>query len=252
MSSFKDNFSKQSAVYSKYRPNYPDKLFEFLSEQTEEHELVWDCGTGNGQSALSLTNHYRRVIATDPSSAQIGNAVQHEGIEYRVEQAESSSLHNHSADLVTVSQALHWFDFEKFYTEVKRVLKPGGVYAAWCYGLPSVCKEMDPVLFDFHNNIVGDFWQRENRMIEAEYESIPFPFDHVKTVHFEMDKTLSFQDLTGLLYTWSAVQRYIAKLGHDPVELMLPKLSAAWGSEVELRTFTWKISLKICRDKPTN
>src|SRR4051794_17017875 len=105
MTSFQDNFSRQSSIYLKYRPTYPDELFDYLSSLCNEHTLAWDCGTGNGQAATSLTKYFDHVFASDPSQAQINNAIRHPKIKYAVEVAESSSLLNKSADLLTVANA---------------------------------------------------------------------------------------------------------------------------------------------------
>ena len=75
-------------------------------------------------------------VATDASEEQIRHAQAHPRVEYRVAIAHASGLPPHSADLVTVAQALHWFDLPPFYAEVRRVLRPGGIVAAWCYGNP--------------------------------------------------------------------------------------------------------------------
>ena len=175
-SSFQDNFSKQSQTYLKYRPTYPVELFTYLSTLTESHDLAWDCGTGNGQAAISLTRFYESVFATDPSEQQIKNALPHSRIIYKVEIAEQSGLKDHSVDLVTIAQAIHWFHFESFYAEVKRVVKPNGIIAAWAYGLPSITLDIDKAIRHFHDNVIGHFWQSGNRMISKKYNTIPFPF----------------------------------------------------------------------------
>ncbi|HEY7696637.1 MAG TPA: class I SAM-dependent methyltransferase [Nitrososphaeraceae archaeon] len=120
---FIDNFSFQSKEYSSSRPTYPEALFEFLNKVTPQRNLAWDCATGNGQAAIGLSKYFKKVIATDASKNQIQFAFWRENIEYKVFQAENAQLDNDSADIVTVAQALHWFDFDKFYSNVKRVGK---------------------------------------------------------------------------------------------------------------------------------
>ncbi|MDX1672399.1 MAG: class I SAM-dependent methyltransferase, partial [Balneolaceae bacterium] len=186
MTDFKDQFSKQSNAYKKYRPSYPDALFEYLSTLTEEHELAWDSGTGNGQAAFSLVDFYTDVYATDPSEEQIENATPHPNITYRVERAEDCSLDDASVDLVTVAQALHWFDFYAFYAEVKRVLKEGGVFAAWTYGRPSINRNIDGLIRYFHDELLEGYWRYENRLVDLEYVTLPFPFKELSTPQFEI------------------------------------------------------------------
>ena len=127
---FKDHFSKQAADYAKFRPQYPPELFEYLGGIAPQRKLAWDCATGNGQAAIALASVFERVIATDASEAQIANAEAHAHVEYRVAPAENSGIESDTIDLVMVAQALHWFDLDRFYAEVMRLLKPGGIFAA--------------------------------------------------------------------------------------------------------------------------
>ena len=245
MKPFIDNFSKQVDSYHKFRPSYPSNLFEFLSSMTSEHQLSWDCGTGNGQSANSLTHYYEKVFATDPSTQQIENAKLHKRIIYRVETAEKTSLENNTVDLITVAQAVHWFNFDNFYSEVKRVLKQDGIIAVWAYGLPIIENSVDKIIKHFHDNIVGDFWQAENRLIENEYETIPFPFKQITTPNFFIQKEISFSDTVGLLKSWSATQKYIDKHNQNPIALIEKELLEIWGEKESEKSATWKLILKV-------
>lgn len=246
MSTFKDNFSKQAEVYVKFRPTYPKELFEFLHGLTAEHQLAWDCGTGNGQSAIKLTNYYEKVYATDPSQEQIKNAIPHDRIVYEVENAESpSALVDNSVDLITVAQAVHWFDFEKFYGQVKRVSKKNGIISVWAYGIPTINEELDSIIKDFHDNIVGEFWLPENKLIEKEYSTIPFPFDKVKTPDFFIQKQVTLSETVGHLRTWSATQKYIDKYNENPLERLSQKLKEHWNDIETEKKITWKLILKV-------
>jgi SAM-dependent methyltransferase len=245
MTQFKDNFSKQSGIYLKYRPTYPAELFQYLSSLTQDHNLAWDCGTGNGQSAISLTQYYKAVYATDPSEQQIKNALPNSKITYKVEKAEQPGLEDNTVDLITIAQAIHWFDFDKFYTEVKRVLKKEGIIAAWAYGLPGISPEIDPVLKHFHDEIIGEFWQNENRLIDKEYSTIPFPFKQLSPPHFKICKSLSLNDLLGLVSSWSAVQRFIDQNSYNPVEELEGQLLKLWGNRDHNKEVTWNLILKI-------
>src|SRR5215831_1555408 len=143
---FKDHFSAHATDYRAFRPSYPAELFTFLASAAPARDLAWDCGTGNGQAAVALAEHFARVFATDASAEQVKNAEPHPRVEYAVAPAEKCPLPDHTADLVTVAQALHWFDFDRFYAEVRRVARPGGLLAVTCYYEPSVGPGVDPVL----------------------------------------------------------------------------------------------------------
>ena len=138
---------------------------------------VWDCACGNGQATLDLAERFARVVATDGSQEQIASAAPHPKVEYRVALAEQSGLPDRSVGLVTVAQALHWFDFDFFYAEVKRVLNPGGVLAAWAYGINQVEGDAaNEIVQDFYSNVVGPYWPPERRLVEEGYRTIPFRF----------------------------------------------------------------------------
>lgn len=246
---FKDNFSKQSDLYVKYRPHYPDELYAYLQALTAEHHLAWDCGTGNGQAATGIAKYYDQVVATDPSEAQIKNALGCKNVAYAVGPAERSGLENNSVDLITIANALHWFDFDLFNKEALRVLKPGAVIAAWGYGNPSHSAAIDQVITRFHDEIIGSYWLPENRLVEKNYSTVPFPFEEIQAPVFKIEKMLGFTDLIGLFGTWSAVQHCKDKTGKDPVAQIEEELKKAWKELSEEKRFTWKLALKVGRNK---
>ena len=246
MNQFKDNFSKQSDEYLKFRPTYPDELFQYLSSITVEHELVWDCGTGNGQAAVGLVDYYEHIHATDASEKQLENAMKHEKIIYALEPAEKISLSDHSVDLVTVGLALHWFQFDLFYKEVRRVLKPNGVIAAWIYRLPTISKEIDAIIREFHDEVVYDYWQAENHHVDDGYKNIPFPFTEIEIPKLEMKKNWERDDLVGLVRSWSAIQRIIATTGSNPINELEDQLAKVW-TKGEKKEAVWELILKVGR-----
>jgi len=245
MSTYKDNFSQQATIYARYRPNYPTALFEFLSSLTEGHTAAWDCGTGNGQAATALAAYYEHVIATDPSEEQIRNAAPHERVTYRVEKAEATIIPSASVDLLTIANAMHWFDFDLFYTEVNRVVKPGGVIAAWCYAVPHVNEEIDKIAWHFHNDVVGKYWVEENRIVERRYGTIPFPFAAIPSPAFCSERMMDLDDFVAYLNTWSATQKFINEQGHNPTEQLKNELQAVWKSG--MKKVTWELSMRVGR-----
>ena len=74
-STFKDHFSGHASSYQKFRPSYPDEMFEFLASLAPTRTLAWDCATGNGQAAISLSQHFTQVVAPDASDKQIANTI---------------------------------------------------------------------------------------------------------------------------------------------------------------------------------
>jgi SAM-dependent methyltransferase len=247
MSGFKDHFSGHAADYRAFRPTYPLELFRFLASLTPSHELVWDCGTGSGQAALLLADHFSRVFATDASSEQVRNAEPRPNVEYAVAPAEACPLPDASADLVTVAQALHWFDLPRFYSEVNRVCKPGGALAVWTYDLHAVNAAVDPVLARFQSEYVGAYWPPERALVDAGYRTIPFPFAEVLAPQFEMTANWDLPTLLGYMNTWSATKRFQSANGFNPLERLADDFAQAWGTPAEVRTVRWNLALRVGR-----
>lgn len=244
---FRDLFSRQSETYATARPTYPDALYEFLATLVPARRLAWDCGTGNGQAARGLAAWFEKVIATDASEAQIRNAVPLENVEYRVATAEASGLPDRSFDLVAVAQALHWFDIDRFHAEVRRVTFPGGILAVWSYGSPSAGAEVEEALRGFEKGTVGRYWDSGRRLVDEGYRTIPFPFAEVPVPHFELRREWTLSQLGGYLRSWSAVAKFVAERGHDPVAPLLEHIAEHWGSPEATRVVTWALAVRVGR-----
>lgn len=245
--SFKDHFSGHAADYARYRPQYPPALFAYLAQLAPGRALAWDAGTGNGQAARGLAEHFAHVIATDAAAPQIANAVPHARIEYRVAPAESLDAPGRSVDLVSAAQAAHWFDLARFYAEARRVLKPRGVVAIWCYGLTRVVPEVDAIVEHFYRDVLGPLWPPERRLIEERYQALPFPFAEQPPPGFHIETTWRLQEFTSYLRTWSAARRHLAQRGSDPLEPLEQRLVQAWGGAVQPRRVRWPIHLRVGR-----
>lgn len=243
---FKDHFSGHAADYGSHRPTYPRALFEFLASQVSQRSLAWDCATGNGQAASGLAEFFDRVIASDASEQQVTSACGlPSNVDLRVALAEASGLAEQSVDLVTVAQALHWFDFKKFYAELRRVLVPGGVVAVWSYGLTRIGPAVDALIDGFYRGELDAFWPPERVYVESGYRDIPFPFDELAVPEYSMVVGWSLDDLLNYLRTWSAVRRLVAARGGDPVGELEPGLRAIWGDGQ--REVRWPLFLRVGR-----
>ena len=75
---------------------------------------------------------------------------------YAVSAAEKTLFGDNSFDLVTVAQAIHWFDFKAFYSEVKRTLKHGGLLAVITYGLLKINVDADKIINHLNTWIIHD------------------------------------------------------------------------------------------------
>lgn len=234
----KDNFSKQSELYSRYRPGYPAALFEYILRHVSGRRLLWDCATGNGQTARELAPYFEKIYATDMSDQQLAHAVEHPSIIYAKESAEQTSLRTGSVDLVTVSQALHWFDFDKFFTEVKRVGNDHSMIAVWIYGLIQITPEIDKLFHQYHFETLKNYYDEERRHVDNGYRDIPFPFRAIETPSFFIQLSWSFEDFEGYLNTSSAVQKF-KKLHSDesPVPAFMRSIRPLWpnGENLEVQ-----------------
>jgi SAM-dependent methyltransferase len=255
---FKDLFSSRSKEYASSRPKYPKSLFEFLVGLVPHRNLAWDCATGNGQAAVFLSEYFEQVIASDASNEQIVNAQPRNNIRYEVFPAERTNLADSSVDLITIAQALHWFDLDDFYKEAKRVLRKhdngsddgsGGVIAAWAYGLHSVSAQIDTITHLLYEDILGPYWPEERKIVENRYEGMPFPFHKIETPGFQIELDWSLSELIGYVYTWSSVQKFIEKNNSDPIKQIYNDLAAAWGENQirHKRRVVWPIYMKVGR-----
>ena len=224
-----DHFTPVAGQYASFRPSYPDELFDWLAGISAQRMLAWDCGAGSGQATVALASRFAHVLGTDISAAQLASAPALPNIEYCVTPAEASGLPDHSADLVTIAQAMHWFDLPKFYAEVRRVLKPRGIIAAWGYnrllvGHPEVQQLVDY----FYDETIGAYWPAERVHVENAYRELDFPFSRIVAPPFALHKEWTREHLLGYLRSWSAVGRFKAANGFDPVDALAGELAAHW------------------------
>lgn len=211
-------------------------------------DCVWDCACGSGQASLDLAVHFRTVIGTDLSAGQLAQAAAHERIRYRVALAEQSGLESSSCDLVTVAQALHWFDLPRFYAEVRRVLRPDGLLAVWCYGVATIPERYCDALFqDFHNSVVGPYWQPERHLVETGYRTLAFPAPEIAVPEFTMQLDWSLDELLRYASSWSATARYIKARGADPMARLRADMLPCWGDPRARCTVRWPLSVRAFR-----
>ena len=227
----KDNFSKGSREYSKYRPYYPAEVYEFIITKLKDFDYAWDCGTGNGQVASELSTFFTKIEATDISLNQIKYAIQKPNINYSVQPAEKVSFRTNQFDLIISAQAAHWFDFENFYKEVKRCLKPEGLIVLLGYGLLSINAKTNPIIEHFYKDIIGAYWDEERKYLDQNYHTIPFPFKEINTPDFVQKYEWDIEHLLGYLRTWSAVKHFQKENNQDPVCLIEAELKKAFGKK---------------------
>lgn len=244
---FVDHFSGVAADYAAHRPGYPAELFRWLASVTPQSRLAWDCACGSGQAARSLADTFARVVATDASSTQIFSASGPGSVVFAVAPATSAPIADHAADLVTVAQALHWFANNEFFDEVRRVVTPGGVFAAWTYGLPRISNPaVEDSMLRFYSETVGPFWPPERRLVMEGYASVELPMEELHTPEFPMDARWTLPQLLGFLRSWSATARYVNVHGTDPLIPLADRLETLWGNAHSIEV-SWPLTVRAGR-----
>jgi len=243
---FEDHFGNHADAYRRHRPAYPDTLFARLAAAVPQTRVAWDAACGSGQAATSLSAIFDTVIGCDGSLAQLVAAQPDRRFSLVRAWVEAPPLPDHSVDLVTVAQALHWLDLPAFYRAVERVVRPGGAIAAWCYTLPTLSHALDPLIVHFHDEVVGPYWPARRRHVLRAYRDLAFPFPRIAAPTLALRATWRADNLLGYLGTWSAARRYAAATGRDPLRAIASQLHRAWGSE-KTRMVRWPLHLLLGR-----
>jgi SAM-dependent methyltransferase len=241
------DFSGVAAEYAASRLMYPPELFEWLASLLTHQRTAWDAATGNGQAAVGVARYFKRVIATDRSADQIRHAMRHPRIEYRVAPAEESGLPAGSMDLVVIAAAIHWLDLPRFYDEVRRVIRAGGVLAAWTYHVAHVGPPLDKVLGPFYQDVVRPHFAHGARMVDARYEGLSLPGTPLKTPSLNVSVRWNVEQVLRFVRTWSGVQSYMAVAGKDPVLEIERAVREALGGGDSAVELSWPLYLRASR-----
>lgn len=214
----KDLFSAGSQLYQQARPSYPPEIVQEILKHVPASAFAWDCGAGSGQFTQLLAPYFDQVVATDISEQQLQLAPYFDNVSYQLQSSEQTTFAAHSFDLITVAQAIHWFDFDAFYREVVRTLKPEGILAVIGYGLVQVENEqINQLIKQIYCEKLNGYWDPERRYIDEEYQTIPFPFREIILPTFKMKYQWTAAQLLKYLSTWSAVRHYSEKNNKHPL-----------------------------------
>ena len=242
-----DLFSDKSDLYALARPKYPQALYDFLSSCVLHKDKVWDCATGNGQAAIALAEIFSEVQATDLSEQQIAQATLNDRITYSVQSAEHTNFADNSFDLITVAQAIHWFDFEKFWPEVLRTLKHGGVFAAWGYDWLRISPQIDAAINENILQIIKPYWAKQNQLIWDGYKDIQFPFEKITAPQITMNQHWNLPQVLNYIHTWSATRQCMQEQGTKFFDIATKKIEAVWGDAREVKEISMNLHLYVGR-----
>lgn len=243
---FADHFSAVAADYASARPEYPDALFAWIASAAPAATQAWEAGCGSGQASRGLARHFGHVHATDPSAAQIAQAMAPAGVAFAVEPGERCSLPDASVDAVCVAQALHWFDRDAFFAECRRVLRPGGVLVAWGYQdivVPAPLAAANAAL----QRTIAAYWPPQRRLVDEAYAGFDWPFPAIAAPAFELRAQWTLPRLLGYFASYSASRRHREATGRDAVEAHAAAISQAWGDPQAARGVEWPLFVHACR-----
>src|SRR6266545_1845594 len=162
-----------AAHYDRFRPRPPRVLLDVLCRyaRVERPALVVDLGCGTGLSTQAWAGVAERAVGIEPNAAMLAAAEPAPGVDYRQAYARQTGLDDGCADIVTCSQSLHWMEPEPTFAEAARILRRGGVFAAYDYDWPPVVDpELDEAFSAFQRRRRA---AREARGIERGGDSWP-------------------------------------------------------------------------------
>jgi ubiquinone/menaquinone biosynthesis C-methylase UbiE len=244
---YKDHFSTLASEYSRHRPGYPRELIDWIASLAPARTFAVDCATGNGQAAVALADRFDAVLAVDASAEQLAQAVPHPRVRYERALAEALPVADRSVALVAVAQAVHWFDFDRFHAECRRVLAPRGILAAWTYTVFRAGPAVDAIVDRFYHGTVAPYWPPERRYVQEGYRTLPFPWEDVVAPRFTLATEWTLDQTLGYFATWSSVMHYRrAHGGDDPLPALRDELAPAWPAGATLR-LVWPLHVRVGR-----
>ncbi len=143
-----------ASTYDRFRPRPPRELLDVLCRyaRAPRPELVVDLGSGTGLSTRAWSGIAERATGIEPNAAMLAVVEPAAGVEFREAFASATGLDEGCADIVTCSQSLHWMEPNPVFAEAARILRPGGVFAAYDYDWPPVVDpEVDAAFVEYQD-----------------------------------------------------------------------------------------------------
>jgi ubiquinone/menaquinone biosynthesis C-methylase UbiE len=137
-------WSGRAEAYDAYRPQPPTVILDMFTQliHQPQPQLVVDLGCGTGLSTMLWAGRSAQVIGIEPNDDMRQQAEKKRAqsglsnVRYQAALAQRTGLPADSADIVTCSQSLHWMEPEPTFAEIARILRPGGLFAAYDYDWP--------------------------------------------------------------------------------------------------------------------
>lgn len=195
--------------YSKYRPSYPNELFDFLCKEYDlKNKVIVELGAGTGKFSKIASFYCKQIYYIEPNIDMINKGKEYcsecTNITYVNKCAESTGLDKNLADIVFAVQSFHWFDKQKLKKEVSKILKPNGYFAIvwnnWEDDNNKFSKEYFRYISTWNTKLTGNTYQHKNIyerktfFKNCEYKSYIFMHSKTYTLHMliGLSKSLSY------------------------------------------------------------
>ncbi|KAH9507373.1 hypothetical protein Btru_057943 [Bulinus truncatus] len=202
-------------MYSRYRPGYPQEIFDQIISYHDElgangRQLAVDVCCGSGQSAVPLVKLFDKVIGVDVSQDLLDHLPKDvPNLTYYMCPAEDMPMiDSGTVDLVTVGAGLHWLDIDRFFPEVKRILKPGGTFAAYTWLVDQIEHgELRRYLMEAAV-IFKDYYTSKALIGFDKYQSVEFPFQDLRRFELQMKDEMTMEQWEGFIHTFHSTKLY--------------------------------------------
>ena len=233
MGSGRNPFGDRSAAssYDRVRPSYPPELFAALAKRVASHRVAWDAGSGTGKAAATLVDSFDRVVATDASLPMLLHARPAKRVLYCVCDSSRVALRDHVVDLVVAAAAVHWFDLDPFYEEVRRVLDAKGRIVAMSYFAPVFANALDADFGTFVKEVLEGYWDPRTRTVMDAYRSLPFPFREEPAPAFDAVARWNVNEFLDYLDSLSAARAFFDRHGERPSMHVAESVRRHWGDK---------------------
>jgi SAM-dependent methyltransferase len=255
------SFDAWALDYDRYRPTYPQSMFDHIAARLSltADARVADLGAGTGKAARQMARRGWQVIAIEPGEGMLEvlrARAKSEGlaIDARLASAEETGLPDASVELATAAQAYHWFDKPRAVAEMARIVRPrGGVALFWNAPnetrSPFLVDEIELMARYLPDEHVDRHSEDDHEPPEVIAESDKFDCDD--WTEFSHDRTLSADDFVALTFTASQVQLFVPEDRKDALRADLRDLIAHhFGERPVLLPYDTSLFLAVRNELP--
>jgi len=141
-------------------------------------------------------------------------------------------------------------NYDKFWPEVKRVLKPNGLFAAWGYDWTKINFDID---FKLEKNLVevlAPFWSPKAKILWGGYseDKVKFPFKQIETSEFQIEMHWNLYQLFAYFRSWSSTQAAIKEWGNDDfLKHAYTEVQKHWGDAKDVKIISFPVHMLVGR-----